>query len=131
MDAAAFARLLDPLAALLGEGSEDAPAGQTLPDAVEEALVQLALAGSEDTFCKPLNHKVRLHACTGMPLRGCSPHAACSLQRFVAWLLQMSLPLTGTTPDIAGGSIWGQCLHMLDRLHQHCVSMHAHCSRWQ
>ena len=92
LDAAAFARLLDPLAALLGEGSEDAPAGQTLPDAVEEALVQLALAGSEDTFCKPLNHKVRLHACTGMLLGWCSPHAACSLLCVVARLLQIALP---------------------------------------
>ena len=80
MDAAAFARLLDPLAALLREGSEDAPADPTLPDAVEEALVQLALAGSGDTFCKPLNHKVCMHAGSSMQLRWCSPHAACSLQ---------------------------------------------------
>ena len=118
LDAAAFARLLDPLAALLGEGSEDAPADPTLPDAVEEALVQLALAGSEDTFCKPLNHKVRLRACSGTRLRWFSPHAACSLLRFAAWLLQVSPRPRGTAPDIAGGSTWGRCLHMLDRLHQ-------------
>ena len=60
LDAAAHARLLDPLVALLGEGSDNgaSASGQALPVAVEEALVQLALVGSEDAFCKPLNHKV-------------------------------------------------------------------------